>query len=304
MRIPPIVWILLFALLAGGAYYFFTQTNAPGNPPTATAPTNTESASPPPVPNGDQAASPAGTGPSTGSLRIDGSTSMVAIDKALKIGFEQNNPGTTIAYKANGTGEGIKALVAEAVEIAAASRPLKAEEAAQGLVATPVAADEIAIVVGVSNSFDGSLTTGQLADIFAGRVTNWSQVGGTNHPLKVINRNPESGTAQFFQDVVLNGAPFGTGAHITTLSRDETTPLLRALGNNGIGYATATQVLKQKTVRVIAIGEAKPGTDNPDYPLRRNLYYVYKKPPTPLVQAFLTYAQSPEAKQAIRRFGF
>ncbi|AGY56614.1 phosphate ABC transporter substrate-binding protein [Gloeobacter kilaueensis] len=302
MKIPPIVYILLVVLLAGGGYYLYSNKLGPFAPAgeeqlTSAPTTQTRPSDGGPAPTADPSAQ-------SGTLHIDGSTSMVVINKALSIGYQQQVPEVEVSYKANGTSQGIAALLAGQAEIAAASRPLKPEEAQRGLKAVPVAVDEIAVVVGVKNPFQGSLSTGQLADIFAGRTTNWSQLGGANRPLKVINRNPDSGTYEFFQKVVLGGAPFGTGSNVTTLSRDETTPLLRALGSDGIGYATVSQVRRQKTVRIVAINDQLPGTDNEDYPLRRNLYYVYKDPPSPLIKAFIDYALTSDAKSAIRRYGF
>ena len=57
---------------------------------------------------------------------------------------------------------------------------------------------------------------------------------------------------------MLGGGSFGTGPNFTTLDRDATTPLLQALGNNGIGYATFAQVVNQKTVRVVPVDGATP----------------------------------------------
>jgi phosphate transport system substrate-binding protein len=48
------------------------------------------------------------------------------------------------------------------------------------------------------------------------------------------------------------------GPNFTTLPRDETTPMLRALGNNGIGYSTVQQVANQQTVRIVPIDGMSP----------------------------------------------
>jgi ABC-type phosphate transport system substrate-binding protein len=114
----------------------------------------------------------------------------------------------------------------------------------------PVTLDTIALAVGINNPFKGGLTSAQVQDIFKGNAQDWSNVGGPAGPIKVINRPEVSGTHQTFKEQVLSGANFGTGPNITKLDRDATTPLLQALGNNGIGYATFAQVVNQKTVRV------------------------------------------------------
>lgn len=160
----------------------------------------------------------------------------------------------------------------------------------------PVTTDAIAVVVGNANSFNKGLTSAQVKGIFQGQINNWAAVGGTAGPIRVINRPTISGTYQTFKQLVLKGSNFGTTANITTLQRDATTPLLQALGKDGIGYATYAQIATQRTVRAVAIDGATPEAEN--YPYQRNLYYVYKQPSSSAVQAFLGYATSPQGQQA------
>ena len=72
----------------------------------------------------------------------------------------------------------------------------------------PIAKDALAIVVGINNPYIGGLTLDQLKDIYQGKITNWSEVGGADLPIKVINRSPKSGSYNLFQDVVLLGESF------------------------------------------------------------------------------------------------
>ena len=215
----------------------------------------------------------------------------------LKNGFQGKFSGTTVDTKANGSEKGIQDLVAPTADIAAISRPLTAQEQGQGLAAVPVALDTIALVVGINNPFKGGLTSAQVQDIFKGNAQDWSNVGGPAGPIKVINRPEVSGTHQTFKEQVLSGANFGTGPNIAKLDRDATTPLLQALGNNGIGYATFAQVVNQKTVRVVPVNGATP--DAGDYPYKRQLYYAYKNPPSQTVKDFLGYATSSEGQKAM-----
>jgi phosphate transport system substrate-binding protein len=222
---------------------------------------------------------------------------MVLINQALKRSFEQQFPDTVVATDAKGTDKGILALLIGKADIAAISRPLTPEEEAQGLRAIPVAQDRIAIVIGVNNPFKPSLSSQQVADIFQGKITDWSAVSGVAAPIRVINRPPISGTHQTFQHLVLKDAPFGTTPNITTLTRDATTPILQQLGKDGIGYATFEQVIYQKTVKVVPIDGKTP--ESPQYPFQRTLYYAYKEPASPAVQAFLGFVTSSAGQQAI-----
>jgi phosphate transport system substrate-binding protein len=239
-----------------------------------------------------QASVPAGT-----TISIDGSTSMVLINEALKTSFLNTYPGSVVNTAATGSDNGIQALLGGSVNLAAISRPLTAAEQSQGLEAVPVARDRIAIVVGASNPFRRSLSSSQLQQIFRGEISNWSSVGGPDRPIRVLNRPSVSGTNQAFRELVLGGADFGKTPNITTLDRDATTPLLRLLGSDGIGYATFDQVADQQTARVIAIDGSMPDADS--YPFQRSLFYVYRKPIDPAVNAFLGFVLSADGQSRI-----
>ncbi|HIK44448.1 MAG TPA: phosphate ABC transporter substrate-binding protein [Leptolyngbyaceae cyanobacterium M65_K2018_010] len=297
---PPIVYILLLlGLLAGAYWFFFRRPKAvPTLPPAGIEAPQPGTPNPANVPTAAPSNFPllASVAPGT-TVSIDGSTSMVLINEALKAGFTQQYPDTQVNTAAVGSENGIQALLGGSVDIAASSRPLTPQEQALGLVAVPVASDRIALVVGRDNPFQRGLSAAQAVQIFKGELTNWATLGGPDATIRVINRPPVSGTHKAFQDLVLGGAPFGTTPNITTMVRDATTPMLQELGRDGIGYATYSQVADQQTVRVVPIEGLTPEAAN--YPFQRPLYYVYKDPNNPAVQAFLGYALSPQGQQAI-----
>ena len=239
-----------------------------------------------------EAAVPAGT-----TITIDGSTSMVLMNQALKAGFLNTYPGTVVHTAATGSDNGIEALQGGSVNVAAVSRPLTAEEQSRGLESVPVSRDRIAIVVGANNPFRRGLSRSQLVQIFRGEITNWATFGGPDRKIRVLNRPSVSGTNKAFRSLVLGGDDFGKTPNITTLDRDATTPMLQLLGVDGIGYATYGQVADQQTVRVVAIDGSTPDADS--YPFQRPLFYVYRKPVDPAVKAFLGFVLSPDGQSRI-----
>jgi len=280
---PPIVFILLALILGGGGFWYFTQkpgaTPGPtGTTPSPSATTNSTLTAPDSLPAG-------------ATVQVDGSTSMVVFNKAMGAAFKSKYPGSQFSWKANGSSKGIQALLSGQVDVAASSRALKPEEISQGLIAVPVKTDGIAVLVGSGNPFNGGLTTDQLRSIYAGQVNNWSQVGGSALPLRVINRNPSSGTYSLFKDSLLAGAEFGNGPNWVTMSKDVTTELLQKLGTNGIGYANYSQIKTQRTVRPIAIDGQLP--DSPNYPFVSVLYYVYGPNASEAAKAFVALAAGP-----------
>lgn len=289
-----ILALLITAGVLGGGYWWFTRRSAEnlGN-----LQQSGDKLPSPPSPSQVTAFAPPASVPAGTTVKINGSTSLVRVNQYLKNSFEQQFPGTQVITDARGSEEGIGELQAGQIDLAAISRPLTPQEQGQGLVAIPIARDGIAIVVGVNNGFRRGLTRQQVKEIFQGKITDWAAVGGPSGTIRVLNRPSISGTYETFQKLVLEGESFGTTPNITTLERDATTPLLRELGSNGIGYATYTQVADQRTVRTVPVDGLTP--ESPQYPFQRELYYAYKQPASPAVQAFLGYATSPKGQQVI-----
>ncbi|MGK7958460.1 MAG: phosphate ABC transporter substrate-binding protein [Crocosphaera sp.] len=295
--------IITLGILGGGYWIFTRQTqnnasNPISSPTSSNQPLSSNNSLPsPPSPSQVTAFSPPTTVPQGTTVNIDGSTSLVLVNQALKNGFEQQFAGVQVLTNAQGSSNGIKALLAGNIDIAATSRPLTAEEQEKGLVAIPVTKDAIAVVVGVDNKFRKSLTSTQVKGIFQGAIQNWAEVGGASETIKVINRPSTSGTRKIFTELALNSEDFGNTSNITTMERDATTPILQQLGSNGISYATYTQVADQQTVKTVPIDGLTPEAAN--YPYTRTLYYAYKNPPSEAVKAFLGYATSPVGQQII-----
>jgi len=293
---PLLIAALLFtAAIVGAGYWWFTRNNS--NPVSNVVSSSTPSLSPGSSQGNDiqlTTSVPAGT-----TVKIDGSTSMVGINQALKRGFETKFPNTIIFSTARGSSKGLELLKAGTIDLAAISRPLTPEEQKDGLVTIPVTKDYIAVIIGEKNPFKGSLSQSQIMGIFTGLIKKWSQVGGPDAPIMVYNRPIESGTRTAFQDIALGGGNFGKASNIITMPVDGTTNIIQKLGTNGISYATAGQAAEQKTARIVPIDGLKPGDSN--YPFVRFLYYVYKTPANEPAKAFLGYATSPEGKMIIDR---
>ena len=236
---------------------------------------------------------PAGT-----AIRVDGSESMVAINQALKQKFEAQYAGTSVQLASQGTGPALKAVLDGSIDLAAIGRPLTAAETQQGLSEAPISREKIAIIIGPNNPFKGDLTFEQFAKIFRGEIKDWSEVGGTAGPIRLIDRPESSDTRQALSNYsVFRTAPFQTGSTATQLATDDTSQVIAALGNDGISYSIANQVqADQANVQIIPMHGTLP-TD-PRYPYSQPRSYIYKTA-SPAVLAFLGYANAPAGQQAI-----
>ncbi|MHC5823548.1 MAG: substrate-binding domain-containing protein [Nostoc sp.] len=332
--VPPFVFVVLAGLIvAAGGYFAFkiignspqVSTNTGSNPPVSEPSKSPAITNEQPTPVQETQSTPTTTIESTAAaidislpnpsvLTMDGSTTMVTLMQKLRNAYAQINPNIPTIYGQpdgfpKGSSKGLEALMNNSVIIAATSRPLKPQEAQAGIQVVAIARDAVAIIVGVNNPFKGGLTQEQLRQIYQGKITNWSQVGGANAPIKVINRAASSGTKDFFQNVVLLGQPFAVdSANFITFPNDETTGIVRLLGNDGIGYATVSQVENQQLVRVVPLNGISPldktAIQDGKYPISRNVYLAVRKQNSPAIKQFVDLALSPQGQQIAQQSDF
>lgn len=184
----------------------------------------------------------------SGSVSTNGSTSMEKVVGALNEQFMADNPGVNVTYDATGSGTGIEAAKNGTCDIGLSSRALKDEETAAGLVGTTVALDGIAVIVNPANGVE-DLTVEQIAQIFSGEITDWSQLGGTAGTISCIGREAGSGTRDGFESITgttdackLDQELTSTGAVIEAVA-----------GNpNAIGYASLSAL--KDTVKAVTVG--------------------------------------------------
>ena len=111
-----------------------------------------------------------------------------------------DNNGVSVTYDATGSGAGIEAASNGSADIGLSSRGLKDEEKASGLVGTTVALDGIAVIVNPANKV-ADLTVEQIAKIFTGEITDWSELGGDAGTISCIGREAGSGTRDGFASI-------------------------------------------------------------------------------------------------------
>ncbi len=234
------------------------------------------------------------------TVRIDGSSSLTATNQSLKENFEKQFSGTKVEIAANGADTALRDLLDGKIDIAAIGRGLTPAEKALGLEQVRLRREKIAIVVGAENPFNQSLTSRQFARIFRGTITNWSQLGGPNAKIRVIDRPETSDTRDTFRDYpAFKAAKFATGSNATQLTDDNTAEIVKQLGKDGISYVLANQISKLEGVRVLQLHQTLP--DDAKYPFSQPLVYVYKNNPSLGAASFLGFTLAPPGQQAIEQ---
>ena len=238
----------------------------------------------------------------SGKVATDGSTSMEKVIGALKETFEGENSGVEVTYNPTGSSAGITAVLEGRCDIGLSSRNLKDAEKEQGMVATTLAYDGIAVIVNPENTVE-DLTVEQIAAIYKGEVTNWSEVGGIDAEIVLIGREAGSGTRSGFEEIVdvedacqYRQELTSTGDVITAVSQNP----------GAVGYASLASV--KDTVKAIKVGGVAPSDEtvkNETYAIQRPFVLVTKEGTalTETAQAFFDFITSEAAREVITAAG-
>lgn len=240
----------------------------------------------------------------SGSVSTNGSTSMDKVIGALKEQFTADNPGVTVTYDPTGSGAGIEAVKNGSADIGLASRALKDQEKSAGLQETTVALDGIAIIVNADSQV-ADLTVEQIAQIFTGEITNWSEVGGADGEIACIGREAGSGTRDGFESITETEDLCKLSQELTT-----TGAVIEAVkGNpNAIGYASLSAVEDQEGIKTLTVGGVACSEEtilDGTYEIQRPFVLVTKNDTqlSEAAQAFFDYATSTAASDLIRNAG-
>ena len=236
------------------------------------------------APAAEAPAAPAADAKLTGTVSTDGSTSMEKVIGALGEAFTEANGNVNFTYNPTGSGSGIQAVQEGRCDIGLSSRALKDEEKASGLTETILAYDGIAVIVNPENPVE-DLTLEDIAKIYTGEITNWSEVGGNDAEIVLIGREAGSGTRSGFEEIVevkdlcqYRQELSSTGDVITTVAQNP----------GAIGYASLASV--KDTVKAVKVAGVAPSEET----VKDGTYAIQR----PFVLATKTDAQLGEAAQA------
>jgi phosphate transport system substrate-binding protein len=245
---------------------------------------------------------------------------MVNLALAWSEQYQKDHPEVSILVSGGGSGTGIASLINGTVDIANASRKIKPEEMDEAVkngkepVEFVVARDAIAVIVNPENPID-QLTKQQISDIYSGKFTNWSQLGGEDRPIVRVSRETNSGTHVYFLEQVLrlgdkeNKTMFAATTLLLPSSQGITSEVKQnpnAIGYDGLGYVTSD-------VKVVAVAEDSqspyvlPSADTVnrgEYPIARDLYMYTDGQPDAVIQQYIDWIRSPAGQAIVLKNGF
>ncbi|WP_294579311.1 phosphate ABC transporter substrate-binding protein [uncultured Thomasclavelia sp.] len=239
----------------------------------------------------------------SGTISLNGSTSMEEFVNTLAEGIQQEYPNLTLEPQFTGSSAGIEAAIDGTADIGDSSRALTDDEKSQGLVENVVAIDGIAIVTHPDNAVD-NLTTDQLVQIYTGQITNWSQVGGPDQEIVVIGREAGSGTRGAFEEIL---GIEDQCAYAQELNETGAVKARVAETAGAIGYVSFEAL--DDTVKALTLDDVAISTDtikDGSYTLQRPFVMATKgeiSEQSKAVQALFDYINSEAGQKIIEQCG-
>lgn len=266
----------------------------------------------------------------TGKLLIEGSTAFAPEAGQIKQTYIALCRDAQISINALGTYAGLQDLhnFSKDHPSAAASRVTMSDGVVNpssypGLKSNPVGIIVFSVIINKVARVS-HLTLPQLRDIYQGKYTNWSKVGGASLPIVFVGRGTSSGTARTFDSKLLgpiSEPPVSSDncrtrdvipdAKVVSCPATDTAAMLQNVENNtgAIGYAQTTQVSNYPNVQRVALDGMAAGlknVENGHYPFWAvESLYTYRSPAhgTPAA-AFTHYMTGPAARDIAASQGY
>jgi len=241
-----------------------------------------------------------------GKLILTGSSTIAPLAAEIAKRFESLHPGVRIDVQTGGSSRGVSDARSGAADIGMASRALNPEEA--DLHAFAIARDGVAVIVHASNPI-GELSADQIRAIYTGQLRHWSELGGPNTEITVVNKAEGRSTLELFLH------HFGLKAEQIRASiviGDNEQGVKTVAGNPGaIGYVsigTAEYAVREgvplKLLPLNGVAASTEHVRDGSFPLARPLNLVTREAPQGLAAALIEYARSAQVHDIVKDLYF
>lgn len=228
------------------------------------------------------------------------SATVHALYPADSVSFDGTNFSADSALQMNNTRGAYKAIVDGTVDIAICAKPSEeqlayADEQGVELELVPIGKEAFVFIVNAENPVD-DLSVQEIKDIYSGKYTNWSQLGGENKLISPLQRNEGSGS----QTAMLS---FMDGEKI---ARDYNSAFGSAIGFSFRFYVEG--IVADGGVKMLSVNGVYPNEENvrnDSYPIVSNFYAVYRKDNTnENISVIIDWLLSDEGQQMIEDTGY
>jgi phosphate transport system substrate-binding protein len=244
----------------------------------------------------------------TKKVVLEGSTTVLPIAQKAAEQFMNNNPDADITVRGGGSGIGITSILEGTCDIADSSRPIKDAElqkaASKGkdIKAHVIAMDGIAVIVNTENAM-AEISKKQVADIFTGKISDWSELGQSSGKIVVISRDSASGTFEAFGALALHNQKVRSDALLQASNQAVASLVSKtpgAIGYVGLGYVTDSV----KALKLAGITPTVQTVLNGKYAYSRPLFMYTNGDPMGTAKDLIEFILSQEGQKIVAEEGF
>ena len=240
-------------------------------------------------------------------IRIGGSGSALGTLRLLADAFEKTHPQASfVIVPSLGSGGGIRALQAGAIDLAVISRPLKDSERGPDVLATEYARTPLVFAVAVTTNVS-AVTTPELVSIYAGERKTWAD----GQPLRLVLRPDTESDTDILKSVSPGMSQAVTAAHarhgmITALTDKANAESLETIPG-AVGTTTLAQIFSEKRgLRPLALDGVSPSPAtlaNGKYLYYKTLFTVSGPRTPPSAHQFAAFVRSPAGRDILEKNG-
>ena len=268
--------------------------------------------------------------PVSQQIKVLGSDTMEKLTADWVRMYMRGHEGEQILVKSGDTGAGIASLIAGEIDLAAASREMTAEERALAkskgvrLKRVTVARDAVAIIVSPANKLS-QISLEDLRKVYLGQTNTWQKLDPSqksSEPIRAFGREASSGTSDYFQKHILDGAAYGGDVKLMPSSEAIIGGVMgNRLAIGFVGMAQAHQA--QDKVKILKLNMSSTAANavtttaetttaetsdealsSDEYPLSRPLLFYYDLSNEPKIKTFVDYCLSEDGQSAVSEMGF
>ena len=185
------------------------------------------------------------------------------------------------------------------------------ERAGKEMVMTPIGREAFVFFVNERNPVDG-LSTRQIKDIYAGKLTRWSEVGGGSGDIRAFQRPDGSGSQSMLQSIM-------KGESLMTPPTEDVADLMSGIISrtadyrnykDAMGYSFlhyATEMNRNGEIKLLAVDGVAPNADNianGTYPMAKEFYAITAGAPGPDEQRLIDWILSPQGQELVWKTGY
>jgi phosphate transport system substrate-binding protein len=242
------------------------------------------------------------------NITIKGSTTVLPIAQITAEVFMERHPDAKISVQGGGSGIGVAGIIDGTCDIGDSSRSMKEQELSNAVSkgvnpkANLVAMDGLSVIVHPSNKLTG-LTKNQVKDIYTGKISDWSALGGESQKIVVVSRDSSGGTFESFGEMALDKEKVRSDALMQASNQAVASTVAKtpgAIGYVGLGYLSSQ-------VKALALNGVMPSKEtvlNNKYSLARPLFMYTNGAPQGVVKDFLDFVLSEEGQKLVGEAGF